>query len=158
MAANPAPSPLVVPPEIVTELRIALLKDLKDVSSAIADIVQEPNRQRRASEYRELAIRFVTRQELQEAAGWPDDPAPDTQLMIHGHESRGLVIECLTAHREAHLAVRAFEDMSEKDPPERRGSVEWPQKADQQQMPDRLLALNAFLAANAPQAGGSARV
>jgi hypothetical protein len=29
MAANPSPSPLVVPPEIVTELRKALLKDLK---------------------------------------------------------------------------------------------------------------------------------
>jgi|GEM_PF-7044827 hypothetical protein len=156
MAASPAPSPLIVPPEIVTELRKALLKDLKDVSSAITDLVQEPNLQRRASRYRELAVRFVIRQQLQEAAGWPDDPPPDTQLMIRGHESHALVIECLTAHRDAHHAVRAFEDMSEKDPPERRGSVEWPQRSEHQQMPDRLLALENFLAANAPQASGSA--
>lgn len=155
MAANPAPSPLVVPPEIVRELRSALLRDLKDVNSAITDLVQEANPQRRASEYRELAVRFVTRQQLQEAAGWPDDPPLTVELMVQGHESRALVIRCLTAYRDAQLELPAFEGVLEKDPPERPGSVEWPEPGRQPQLSHRLLALNEFLAANSGPARGA---
>lgn len=145
MAADPVNRILVLPPEIVAQLRHALVISLESVRGAISDLVHETARGRRASEYLELVSRFNTRYELQEAAGWPDDPELDTPLLIHGSRACDFALRCLRQHHDAQLGLHEFERLEGQTPPSVRGSVDW---RDEATLPDPLEALDRFLRAN----------
>jgi hypothetical protein len=143
MAAEPAEATLSVPSAIVPELRRALLEDLDGVGVAVQDMIDERDRDLREARYRELVVRFITRHQLQQTAGWPGDPTP-AELMIRGEHARTLAIDCLTRRRDRRLEVENLERLEDQPRPARRGSVAWPEP----QLPDALRALADFLAGN----------
>jgi hypothetical protein len=158
MAAEPVRRTLVVPPEVVAQLRHALVTSLESVGGAISDLLHETARDRRRSEYRELVSSFNTRYELQEAAGWPDDPELDTPLLIHGSRACDFAMRCLRQHRDAQLGLRELERLEGQTPPSVRGSVDWPGFADEAKPPDALdEALDSFLRANGGISGSDRR-
>lgn len=157
-AADLAEPTLVVPPEVVSELRRALVADLQSVSIAIGELVRESNADRRAASYSQLVSNIGTRYQLQTAAGWPDDPKPDAELIIQGDQC-AVAIRCLTRYRDARLDRRVFESLSGKSPPPSPGAVGWPGSEDLLELSTRLKTLNDFLAANPqPRTAGLSEV
>ncbi len=153
MAAEPAERELAVPPEIVPELREALVASLHSVVVAVGDLETETDRDRRADGYRTLVDEFSTRYELQEVAGWPEDPRVEHDVLIRGGRLCDFTLRCLTRHRDSQLQVAQFQQFGDEPPPATSSSVRWPDLADRPRLPDRLTALEGFLRA-AGQDGG----
>lgn len=145
MAAEPAERELAVPPAIVPELREALVRSLQSVVGGIGDLATETDRKQRASDYRALVDEFNTRYEVQEVAGWPNDPAVDHHVLIRGEQHCDFALRCLARHRDAQLEVARFQQLEDQPPPDTAGSVQWPDPAEEPALTDRLATLDDFL-------------
>jgi hypothetical protein len=103
---------LVISPEVLAELRLALLADLGSVgdellamigeieSPAMRDGVDAAEKARRWRGAAAVAIQ--TRRELHELAGWPGEPLG--QRTLTGGERCALAVRLLSEHRDMQLA------------------------------------------------------
>ncbi len=118
LGARDVGATLVTPPEVLVELRLALLADIRSVaeellaiigeleSVAVGDEADVAAKRRRC---RDVAAAVKTRHELHQVVGWPGQPL--AERTITGHAQCALAIALLTRHRDT-LAARLAQDGS----------------------------------------------
>jgi hypothetical protein len=124
LGARDVGTTLVVPPEVLVELRLALLSDIRSIggellailgeveSVALGEKVDVAETSRRC---RDLAADTRTRHELHEVVGWPGQPLAEQTLT--GREHCALAAEILARHRETLAARLARHDLAQSERP-----------------------------------------
>jgi hypothetical protein len=113
--------PLVIPPTVLAELRVALLTDVRSVGEGQLTILDgatsvgmpDPEDLEESRRWRELTAQLQTRRELQDIAGWPGQPRAECTLTEPAHCA--LAVEILTHHRERFPARLARHDLADRD-------------------------------------------
>jgi hypothetical protein len=112
---------LVLAPEVLLELRLALVADLRSVGGELLAIIAEPKSAlsgdvlevvQKRRRWREVTAAIATRHELHEIAGWPGEPP--AQRTLTGHEHCALAVEVLARRRETLVARLTRGDLDPK--------------------------------------------
>lgn len=107
---------LVLTPEVLLELRLALVAELRSVGEELLAILAEPETLlasgaletlEKRRHWREVTRAITTRHELHEIAGWPGEPF--THQTVTGDPHCALALEVLTRRRDT-LAAEAARD------------------------------------------------
>jgi hypothetical protein len=124
LGAQDVGTTLVAPPEVLVELRLALLPDIRsigrellailgEIESIAADEKVDVAETRRHC--RNLAAAIKTRHELHEVVGWPGQPLAEQTLT--GREHCALAAEILARHRETLAARLTRHDLAQSERP-----------------------------------------
>ena len=109
---------LVLAPEVLRELRLALVAELRSVGEELLAILAEPETAlaggalqilEKRRRWREVTRAITTRHELHEIAGWPAEPP--AQRTITGDPHCALAIEILTRRRDTLAAQPTRDDL-----------------------------------------------
>ncbi|MGO9322742.1 MAG: hypothetical protein ACLQBY_18325 [Solirubrobacteraceae bacterium] len=113
---------LVIPPEGLVELRLALLADIRSVGEELLAIIGEVESMAGGDEVaekrrrcRDVTAAIKTRHELHEVVGWPGQPLAERTLTGHAHSA--LAIALLTRHRDTMVARLARHDLAQSEKP-----------------------------------------
>jgi hypothetical protein len=109
---------LVLAPEVLLELRLALVAELRSVGEELLAILAEPETTpaggaleiiEKRRRWREVTRAITTRHELHEIAGWPAEPA--AQRTLTRQEHCALAVEVLARRRDMLVARLAQGDL-----------------------------------------------
>ena len=121
---------LVLAPDVLLELRLALVADLRSVGGELLAIIAEPESTlsgdalevvQKRRRWRETTAAIATRHQLHEIAGWPGEPT--AQRTLTGHEHCALTVEVLARRRETPVARLAQGDLDPKGAARVNGTV-----------------------------------